>query len=137
MTDKKNTSLSFSKNKNFVPYDQLTDVPSRLFRKMIEVLQVNNAKWKTYIDDYLRWTHPDDSGPAAEVKRNRSTALGNLHSTLFCSKNLSWNKLLVGAKIARISKITATFTIETESGEIHTITEKTILRKPARGQAEE
>lgn len=137
MTDKKKSSLTFNKNKNFVPYEQLTDVPSRLFRKIIEVLQINNAKWKTYLDDYLRWTHPDDSGTPAEVKRNRSTALGNLQSTLFYSKNLSWNKLLVGAKVARVSKITATFVIETESGEQHTITETTILRKPPRGSAEE
>lgn len=133
----KNKGLSFNKNKNFVPYDQLTDVPSRLFRKIVDVLAINNAKWKTYLDDYLRWQHPDDSGPAAEVKRNRSTALGNLQSTLFHSKNLSWNKLLVALKICRITKIKLTLEIETESGEQHTISETTILRKSPKGVVED
>ncbi|EBY9763894.1 hypothetical protein D5W64_12345 [Salmonella enterica subsp. enterica serovar Saintpaul] len=133
----KNKGLSFSKNKNFVPYEQLTDTPSRLFRKIIEVLDINNAKWKTYLDDYLRWQHPDDSGPVAEVKRNRSTALGNLQSTLFYSKNLTWNKLLVALKICRITKIKISLEIETESGEQHTISETTLLRKSPRGTVDE
>lgn len=133
----KNKGLSFGKNKNFVPAEQLTDVPSRLFRKIVEVLNINNAKWKTYLDDYLRWQHPDDSGPAAEVKRQRSTALGNLQSTLFYSKNLTWNKLLVALKICRVTKIRVIFEIETESGEQHTITETTVLRKSPKGTVDE
>lgn len=133
----KNKTVSFSKNKNFVPYEQLTDTPSRLFRKIIEVLEINNAKWKTYLDDYLRWQHPEDSGTPAEVKRNRSTALGNLQSTLFYSKNLTWNKLLVALKICRITKIKISLEIETESGEQHTISETTLLRKSPKGTVDE
>lgn len=129
MNDKKKQQLSFGKNKNFVPYEHLTDIPSRLFRKITDVLQIGNAKWKTYLDDYLRWQHPDNSGTPADVKRARSTALGNIQSTLFCSKTLSWNKLLMGMKIARITRVKLTLEIETESGEKHTITEETLLRK--------
>ncbi|AEV89710.1 hypothetical protein OBP_273 [Pseudomonas phage OBP] len=136
MNDKKK-ALSFGKNKNFVPPEQLTDVPSRLFRKITQVLDINMAKWKTYLDDYLRWIHPDDSGPAADVKRNRSTAMGNIQSTLFFSKTLSWNKLLMGLKIAKIAEIEVIFKIKTESGEEHVITEKTILRKSPRGSGED
>lgn len=133
----KNKTVSFSKNKNFIPYEQLTDTPSRLFRKIIDVLEINNAKWKTYLDDYLRWQHPEDSGTPAEVKRNRSTALGNLQSTLFYSKNLTWNKLLVALKICRITKIKISLEIETESGEQHTISETTLLRKSPKGTVDE
>lgn len=129
MTDKNKQQLSFGKNKNFVPYEQLTDIPSRLFRKITEKLNINQAKWKTFLDDYLRWQHPDDSAPAAEVKRARSTALGNIQSTLFCSKSLSWNKLLMGMKIARITSVKLTLEFETESGEKHVIEERTVLRK--------
>lgn len=133
----KNKTVSFIKNKNFIPYEQLTDTPSRLFRKIIDVLEINNAKWKTYLDDYLRWQHPEDSGTPAEVKRNRSTALGNLQSTLFYSKNLTWNKLLVALKICRITKIKISLEIETESGEQHTISETTLLRKSPKGTVDE
>ena len=101
------------------------------------MLEINNAKWKTYLDDYLRWQHPEDSGTPAEVKRNRSTALGNLQSTLFYSKNLTWNKLLVALKICRITKIKISLEIETESGEQHTISETTLLRKSPKGTVDE
>lgn len=124
----KNTKPTI-KNKNFVPMEQLTDIPSRLFRRVTEVLNINTAKWKTYMDDYLRWTHPDDGSNTAEVKRARSTALGNIQNTLFCSKTLTWNKLLLGLKIARITEVEVSFKIKTESGEEHVITEKTLLRK--------
>lgn len=128
MIDKKK-ALTFTKNKNFIPYEQLTDVPSRVFRKITDVLQINQAKWKTYMDDYLRWIHPDTSADAAEVKRARSTLLGNTQSTLFYSKSLSWNKLLMGLKILRITEIELSIKFKTESGEEHTITEKTLLRR--------
>lgn len=124
----KNKQLTF-KNKNFVPTEQLTDIPSRLFRRITEVLNINQAKWRTFMDDYLRWTHPDDSGPAADVKRARSTALGNIQSTLFCSKTLTWNKLLLALKISRVTEVEVSFKIKTESGEEHVIVERTLLRK--------
>ncbi|QYN80114.1 hypothetical protein PQD71_gp212 [Kosakonia phage Kc263] len=125
------------KNKNFVPYEQLTDTTSRLFRKIIEELGINQATWKTYLDDYLRWIHPDDSAPAAEVKRARSTDLGNIQNTLFCSRTLSYNKFLMGLKILKISETDLTIAVKTESGVTHTVFEKTILRKPSRKTEED
>lgn len=125
------------KNKNFVPYEQLTDTPSRLFRNIIQELGINQAIWKTYLDDYLRWIHPDDSGPAAEVKRARSTDLGNIQNTLFCSRTLSYNKFLMGLKILKISEADLALSIKTESGVIHTVSERTILRRPSRKTEED
>ena len=136
MNDKKN-STQFVKNQNFVPYEQLTDTPSRLFREILIELDINMAKWKTYLDDYLRWTYPDDSGPAIEIKRARSTALGNIQSTLFCSRTLSFNKFLMALKILKISETDLNITIKTESGVTKTVGEKTILRKPPRGTRED
>lgn len=136
MNDKKK-STQFVKNKNFVPYEQLTDTPSRLFREILIELDINMAKWKTYLDDYLRWTYPDDSGPAIEVKRARSTALGNIQSTLFCSRTLSFNKFLMALKILKISETDLNITIKTESGVTKTVGEKTILRRPPRGTRED
>lgn len=125
------------KNKNFVPYEQLTETTSRLFRKIIEELGIDQATWKTYLDDYLRWIHPDDSGPAAEVKRARSTALGNIQNTLFCSNTLSYNKFLMGLKILKISEADINIQIKTEAGTVHTVSEKTILRRPIRKSKED
>lgn len=126
-------SKQYIKNKNLVPYEQLTDLPSRTFRKILEELDINQAKWKTYLDDFLRWSYPDDSAPPADVKRARSTALGNIQSTLFCSRTLSYNKFLMGLRILKIRETDLTITVTTESGDIKTVEEKTILRKPPRG----
>ncbi|QZA70731.1 hypothetical protein AH04_258 [Erwinia phage AH04] len=128
MNDKKKP-VQYIKNKNFVPYEQLTDAPSRQFRKILDELDINQAKWKTYLDDYLRAIHPDDSGPAMEVKRARSTALGNIQSTLFCSRTLSHNKFLMGLKILKIKEVLMDITVTKESGETKTVSEKTILMK--------
>lgn len=131
MNDKKK-SPQYVKNKNFVPYEQLTDAPSRQFRKILEKLDINQAKWKTYLDEYLRLMHPDDSGPAMEVKRARSTALGNIQSTLFCSRTLSHNKFLMGLKILKVKEVDMVVTVTKESGEAQTVSEKTILLKHPR-----
>jgi hypothetical protein len=128
MNDKKKP-VQYIKNKNFVPYEQLIDAPARQFRKILDALDINQAKWKTYLDDYLRSIHPDDSGPAMEVKRARSTALGNIQSTLFCSRTLSHNKFLMGLKILKIREADIIVTVTKESGETKTVSEKTILTK--------
>lgn len=136
MNDKKKPA-QYVKNKNFVPYEQLTDTPSRAFRKILEKLDINQAKWKTYLDDYLRWTYPDDSGPADVVKRARSTALGNIQSTLFCSRTLSYNKYLMGLKILKITKVDFSVKVMTESGEEVEVNELTLLRRAPRGVEDE
>lgn len=129
MNDKKKSTQYVKNNKNFVPYEQLTDAPSRQFRKILEALDINQAKWKTYLDEYLRLIHPDGSGPAMDVKRARSTALGNIQSTLFCSRTLSHNKFLMGLKILKIREADIVVTVTKESGETKTVSEKTILLK--------
>lgn len=136
MNDKKKPA-QYIKNKNFVPYEQLTDAPARLFREILEELDINNAKWKTYLDDYLRAMHPDDSGPAIDVKRARSTALGNIQSTLFCSRTLSFNKFLMALKILKVSEADIGITIKRESGEVITVSEKTILLRLIRDSNKE
>jgi hypothetical protein len=136
MTEKKK-STPIIKNKNLVPFEQLTDAPSRMFRKIIIDLGINQAKWKTYLDDYLRWVHPDDSGDPIDVKRARSTALGNIQSTLFCSNSLTWNKFLMGLKILKITMADIDIKIMTESGVEYNVGEKTVLGKPPRGKSEE
>lgn len=124
--DQKNKRLTVQ-NKNFVPYERLTDVPSRLFRNVTEALNINLAKWKTYMDDYLRWIHPDDGADPQEVKKQRSTTFSNIQSALFFSNSLTWNKLLMALKISKVVELEITFKIKTESGEEHIIKEITNL----------
>ena len=130
MKDQKKTkTVPFGKTKNYVPKEQLTDTPSRMFREIMDVMGVNAAKWKSYMDEYLRWIHPDDSGPPLEVKKARGTSLGNAQSAYFCSRTLSFNKLITGLKILKLKRVTFKIECETESGEIFNVSETTILRR--------
>lgn len=130
MTDYNNnkSKTGFEKNKNFIPFDQLTDTPSRIFRMVMDKLQVNGGKWRSLMGDHLRLLHPDDSGPAIEVKKARGTTLGNANQAYFFNKALSFNKLIEGLKILKIRKVTIRFQCELENGEEFEVSEVTLLR---------
>lgn len=127
--EKKTKNVPFGKNKNYVPLEQLTDTPSRMFRHIMDKMGVNAAKWKSYMDEYLRWIHPDDSGTPLEVKKARGTSLGNAQSAYFCSRTLSFNKLITGLKILKLKRVTFKIECETETGEVFDVSETTILRR--------
>lgn len=133
MNDEKKTGkpqkLGFERNKNFVPEEQLTDTPSRLLRKIFKALNMNQSTWSSLMNEYLRWIHPDNSGTPAEVKKARSTTLGNTQSAYFMSKTLSFNKLIAAMKILKFRNVTFTISGETASGEKVTVSETTFLRK--------
>lgn len=104
-------------NKNIVPFEKLTDPPSRLFRKIADQIDVTISSWKTYIDDYIRQVHPDDPNSMDRVKKDRSTAIGNVNDTLWMSNKLSFGKMLTGLGILKVKKVTIILKVETESGE--------------------
>lgn len=133
MTDQKKidkaTSTGFERNKNFVPVEALTDPPSRLFRAVLKMLGMNQSKWMSYVNEYLRWIHPDGSAPSAELKKMRSTTLGNAQSAYFFSKSLSFNKLIAGYKILKFRRVKFIIEAESPTGEIVTVSETVFLGK--------
>ncbi|QDH47191.1 hypothetical protein PQC07_gp045 [Aeromonas phage D3] len=129
MAKKPTNKTGFERNKNFVPDEQLTDTPARLFRKISNAMGMNLSKWTSYMGEYLRWLHPEDSGTPLEVKKARSTTLGNAQSAYYYSKSLSFNKLIAGMKILKFKKVTFTITGETATGEVITVSETTFLNR--------
>ena len=51
------------------------------------------------------------------VKKDRSTAIGNVNDTLWMSNKLSFGKMLTGLGILKVKKVTIILKVETESGE--------------------
>lgn len=125
---KEKGTANFGTNKNYIPTEQLTDTPARMFRKVMDKLNVNMAMWKSYMTDHLRFIHPDNSGTSFEVKKARGTSLGNANSAYFFSKTLSFNKLIEGLKILKIRKVTIRLECELETGEKFEISETSYLR---------
>lgn len=106
-------------NKTIVEYDKLTDPPSKLFRNIAMMMGLNVASWKSYIDDYIRKTYPDNPDSMDVVKRERSTAIGNINDTLWMSTKLSFGKMLTGLAILRAKRITISLKVEMESGKVY------------------
>lgn len=130
MTDKKTKKVDagFGNNKNYVPPEQLTDAPARLFRQITDRIGLNMSKWTSYMNEHLKAIHPDDSGSPLEVKKARGTSLGNANQAYFYSKGLSFNKLLEGLKIIRLRRVTIRLECEMESGETFDVSETCWLR---------
>lgn len=126
---KRPTRLGFERNKNFVPEEQLTNTPARLLRKIFKAVNLNQNTWVSLMDEYLRWIHPDNSGTPTEVKKARSTTLGNTQSAYFASKTLSFDKLVAAMKILKFKNVTFTISGETATGEKITVSETTFLRR--------
>lgn len=114
-------------NKTIIPYERLTDLPSRLFRKIAESMDITVSSWKTYIDDYIRDLHPDDPEHMDVVKKERSTTIGNVNDTLWMSTKLSFGKMVTGLKILKVRKVTVILKVETESGKEYVVEETTII----------
>lgn len=129
MKDEKKTKLGFERNKNFVPDEELTDTPSRLLRKIFRKYGMNLSIWSSLMNDYLRWAHPDKSDEPEVVKKARSTTLGNAQSAYFCSKTLSFNKLIAAMKILKFKSVTFTITGETSTGKQITVSETTFFSR--------
>lgn len=125
---KERGTANFGTNKNYIPTEQLTDTPARLYRKILDKLGMNMAMWKSYMTDHLRFIHPDDSGTPMEVKKARGTSLGNANSAYFFSKTLSFNKLIEGLKIIKVKRVTVKIEYELETGDVYEVSETSYLR---------
>lgn len=113
-------------NKTIVPEEKLTDITSRLFRRLAVLLGADSlAIWKSYLDDYIRGLCPDDVTRMEAVKKERSTAIGNINDTFWMSTKLSFNKMITGLKILKIRKVTVTIKVETTSGKEYVVEETT------------
>lgn len=126
---KKETGLDFKipNNKDHVDYNMLTDMPSRCWRRALECLDMNLSHWKSLLTDYLRWLYPDSNDPkeAKEIKRNRSTTLGNINREYFNNNTLTFPKLMTGLKILKFLKIELTIKLTHKNGKVYVIQEST------------
>lgn len=111
--------------KTIIDAKSQTDVPLRLFRALTDQMGVAFSSWKTYLDDYIRYVHPDNLDNMETVKKERSTTIGNVNEALWMSPKLSFGKMLTGLKILKVKRLTITLKVETESGKTFVVEEVT------------
>lgn len=108
----------------YVPDEKLHDPPARLFRQLINALNMNPHKWGNYLRDYLDWVVTTEDPQRAKVER--MTRQGNIKDTYFQKHTLTFNKLLEGLSILRMQSCKITLEVVDENGEI--ITAKETIR---------
>lgn len=102
---KKNKGRDFDIGKitaGYVDDDELSDVPARLFRRLLRRLEMNVSKWTLLVNDYLRWEIRSED--PVEAKKARQDALGNIKQTYFKKPILTFPKLLAGLSIIKMKK---------------------------------
>lgn len=83
--------------KKYVEDENLEDSPARLFRRIVNMLEMNPFKWNGYLTRYLDWmvTTKDPE----KAKNERQTRTGNIKETYFQKPTLTMNKFLEGLSI--------------------------------------
>lgn len=118
----------------YVPDNQLHDAPARLFRGILNKLNMNPRKWGAYLRDYLDYVVTTEDPQRAKIER--VTRQGNIKDTYFQKHTLTFNKLLEGLSIIRMQSCKITIEVVDENGEVFEVSENirvvgsTRLKKP-------
>jgi len=120
-------------SKKFVPDEKLEDPPARLFRRILNKLEMNPFKWSNYLGRYLDWivTNPDPE----KAKDERQTRTGNIRDTYFHKPNLSFGKFLEGLSILEIEECEIEVTAKDIHGNIIRVSDK--IRMVSRDRKEQ
>lgn len=116
--------MRYIPKKKQIPKEDLTDIPSKLWRGITDSIVVTEASWKTYLDDYIRNLHPDRPDKMEAIKRERSWTVGNINEALWQRPTLTFKKLLTGLFILKAVSMKVTIEVELKSGKKVIVTEE-------------
>ena len=105
----------------YVEDNQLQDTPARLFRGLLNKLDMNPRRWTQLLRDYLDWVITTDD--RAKAKADRITRAGNIKDTYFQKPTLTFNKFLEGLSILRMKSCVIKITATDEDGNEYTVEE--------------
>lgn len=118
------------KGKEVTPESELTDTPSRLYRKIFKQLGMTIEGWATYMDDWAKKTFPDKQDDMLSVKTSRSTMIGNLTKEIWHSNSLTFNKFIQALAILKIKRIRISIQVTTDDDKQYSSSEEFIVPKP-------
>jgi len=107
--------------KKYVPDEGLLDPCARLFRQLLNKLDMNPTKWNAYLRNYLSWVVTTEDPEKAKIER--TTRQGNIKETFFQKPTLTFPKLLEGLSILRARTCKITIEVTDENGEVITVSE--------------
>lgn len=106
----------------YVEDRELRDAPARLFRALLNKLEMTPHKWTTKLRNYLDYVvttkDPEKS------KTERITRTGNIKDTYFQKPTLTFNKLLEGLSILEIEECEIILRTKDSEGNVIEVQEK-------------
>jgi len=121
----------------YVPDDLLIDAPARLFRALINKLEMNPQKWGNYLRHYLDWSIPSAGKTPEKLKSERGTRVGNIKETFFQKDSMTHNKLMEGLSILRMRSCELIMRVKDEDGNIIEVSDIIGVMGPDRGPADD
>lgn len=129
--------MRYIPKKKQIPKEELTDIPSKLWRAITDSIVVTEASWKTYLDDYIRNLHPDRPDKMEAIKRERSWTVGNINEALWQRPTLTFKKLLTGLFILKAVSMKVTIEVELKSGKKVVVSEYNNLLESSASRIED
>lgn len=120
-TRKLKSALLSSISDKYVEDHELLDTPSRLFRKILNQLNMDPHLWGAYLRDYLNWVIT--TSDREKANEQRLTRAGNIKETYFHKPTLTFNKLLEGLSILRMESCEITIKVKDSDGKEIVVTE--------------
>ena len=105
----------------YIEDEELRDTPARLFRKLLNKMEMNPRKWASYLRNYLEWivTIKDPE----KAKADRMNKQGNIKDTYFQKETLTFNKLLEGLSILDMDECEIQLTVKDRAGKQYQVSE--------------
>jgi len=118
-------------SKKYVEDADLRDPPARLYRAILNKLDMNPVRWGNYLRDYLDWvvTTPDREKARAE----RTTRTGNIKDTYFQKPSLTFGKLLEGLSILQMDSCEIIIRAKDKQGHVIEVSEEIRIMGQDRG----
>lgn len=109
-------------SKKYVEDEELRDAPARLYRKILNEMEMDPRKWNNYLRDYLEWAITIED--REQAKADRITKAGNIKETYFQKNTLTFNKLLEGLSILRMEECEIILRVKDSEGVTYEVGEK-------------
>lgn len=113
-------------SKRYLPDNELRNPMAKLFRGLLNQMQMNPTKWTRFLHDYLTWVISGE-----KPDKHRSIALmktGNIRDAYFHNPKLTADKLFEGLSILQIEECEIILRVKDSKGETYEVTEKVPIK---------
>lgn len=126
MNQRKTKSEMVSLSKRYLPDEELRNPMAKLFRGLLNKLQMNPTKWTSLLHDYLSWVI---SGETLENRRKIALMkTGNIRDAFFHNPKLTADKLFEGLSILQIEECEIILRVKDRKGEVYEIIENVPIK---------